>query len=342
MSAFAFSAIICRNHGSTISRRTESFQHLEIAARALAEHRQAERRLAVLPAHVRRGERAAALLLELGETGLEAPHRLLLAEAVRYSRRRAGETSRTSFQGNDQARQTTPYGGELGAGTAEEPRPRLPMCFPIPIRGVLQPEGRNVADARTRCSPVRGCCRCRSRTPAPGISAINGLSPAPRCGLPWRQPNSGRVFQLARRLRASPPGVRGPVLRPPYMRQRPFFIAGEAQELPSRRLRPASRSRMCLGRDGPASRVHGVHRTFPICGPPHLATPTPGAHGADDTPRSGPAAASILVKAASVSIGCTCESGVQGCPPPRLGHRRGPQRAARSRLAGLPSAAVEG
>jgi hypothetical protein len=45
-------------------------------------------------------------------------------------------------------------------------------------------------------------------------------------------------FQLARRLRASPSAVRGPVLRPPCMRQRPFFIAGEAQVLPSRRFAP--------------------------------------------------------------------------------------------------------
>jgi hypothetical protein len=57
-------------------------------------------------------------------------------------------------------------------------------------------------------------------------------------------------------------------------------------------------------RDGLASRVHGVHRTF-SSGSPLLGQPPLPAFMADDTPRSGPAAASILVKAASVSIGCT-------------------------------------
>ena len=41
-------------------------------------------------------------------------------------------------------------------------------------------------------------------------------------------------FQRARRLRASPAGVRGPVLRPPCIRQRPFGMAGWRQEPPQR------------------------------------------------------------------------------------------------------------
>jgi hypothetical protein len=41
-------------------------------------------------------------------------------------------------------------------------------------------------------------------------------------------------FQFAFRLRSSPSGVRGPVLLPPWNRQRPFAIAGPSQESPRR------------------------------------------------------------------------------------------------------------
>src|SRR5215470_7862744 len=41
-------------------------------------------------------------------------------------------------------------------------------------------------------------------------------------------------FQRARRLRARPAGVRGPVLRPPWRRQRPLHIAGWRHSPPQR------------------------------------------------------------------------------------------------------------
>src|SRR5438132_11779999 len=45
-------------------------------------------------------------------------------------------------------------------------------------------------------------------------------------------------FQLARRVHASPCGVRGPVLAPPCILQRPFFITGPLQGVPWRVLAP--------------------------------------------------------------------------------------------------------
>ena len=45
-------------------------------------------------------------------------------------------------------------------------------------------------------------------------------------------------FQLARCERASPSAVRGPVLFPPCIRQRPFDIAGHSQRVPLRVLAP--------------------------------------------------------------------------------------------------------
>jgi hypothetical protein len=53
-------------------------------------------------------------------------------------------------------------------------------------------------------------------------------------------PNIGPCFQLAFRLRSSPSAVRGPVLIPPCIRQRPFGIAGALQGLPVRRDRARS------------------------------------------------------------------------------------------------------
>ena len=47
-------------------------------------------------------------------------------------------------------------------------------------------------------------------------------------------------FQFAFRLRASPSGVRGPVLAPPCIRQRPFLMAAPLQE-PPRRVRAPHR-----------------------------------------------------------------------------------------------------
>ncbi len=48
-------------------------------------------------------------------------------------------------------------------------------------------------------------------------------------------------FQRARRLRASPSGVRGPVLMPPWSLHRPFRIAGPRHGLPVRLLRAPHR-----------------------------------------------------------------------------------------------------
>jgi hypothetical protein len=45
-------------------------------------------------------------------------------------------------------------------------------------------------------------------------------------------------FQLALRLRPSPSGVRGPVLRPSCSRQRPFFMAGHWQRVARRVFAP--------------------------------------------------------------------------------------------------------
>jgi hypothetical protein len=68
-------------------------------------------------------------------------------------------------------------------------------------------------------------CRSRSRTSFCSARASAEYSPC---------------FQRARRDRASPSGVRGPVLAPPCMRHRPFAIARAHRSCTGRLLAPAS------------------------------------------------------------------------------------------------------
>jgi len=91
--------------------------------------------------------------------------------------------------------------------------------------------------------------------------------------------NRPRAFHRARRLRSRPSAVLGPVLFPPWSRQRPFRIAGHWQAVPRRVLAPHRGAFDKSPRGfpflrGPGSRFMGFIGHF--CLPP--SCPTPGPH----------------------------------------------------------------
>src|SRR5262249_19410584 len=68
-------------------------------------------------------------------------------------------------------------------------------------------------------------CPAEGRVPARIVRTRRSWAPAARLRA-VTSAERGPGFQLARRLRARPAAVRGPVLRPPWRRQRPLHMAG--------------------------------------------------------------------------------------------------------------------